>query len=270
MVKTLYKLSNLSNLVRNLSMKFNIGSFTDRMAIDAFVRTEYAYCTMQAAFQAKQLGINRISIIEFGVATGSGILRMEEYAKEIEKITNVKIDVYGFDTAEGMPDSLDYRDLPYIWEKGYFKMDYSKLLSKLTKAKLIIGNVKDTIDSFCEKYQPAPIGFISFDLDYYSSTVSALKIFNSSHSYFLPRTFCFFDDLIGNDLELHSEYSGELLAIKEFNSANSYKKIAQIYGLAHKRMKHSYWNDEVFVMHWFNHPLYSKHIYPDKNWLLDY
>ena len=70
-----------------------------------------------------------------------------------------------------MPVAVDYRDCPYIWKPEYFTMDEDALRSKLTTAHLVIGDVAETIPATVE--QMAPIGFVSFDLDYYSSTVAA-------------------------------------------------------------------------------------------------
>jgi hypothetical protein len=231
-------------------------------------RTEFAYGLYYAAMQAKMLGVKSISTLEFGVAGGASLLLMEEYAQEIEKITGVKIEVYGFDTGEGMPEASDHRDLPYIWEKGFFKMEFGELESKLKRAKLVIGNVRDTVGGFVEQYNPAVIGFVSIDVDYYSSAVDCLKLFENDRERFLPRTFCYLDDTIGDDWELHCEYVGELLAIREFNDSHERKKIAKINGLSHKRIVHSGWNEQMFVAHLFDHPDYNTYCNPKKNWQL--
>jgi hypothetical protein len=268
MIRSILKLADFTKSVRYLAKRFELGSFIDRMNIDAMERTEYAYSLYYSAQQAKILGYDRISAIEFGVAGGSGLLLLEKYALEIEKTLDIKIEVYGFDTAEGMPSAIDYRDLPYIWEKGFFKMDFSKLSAKLKKAKLIIGNVDETIDNFLINYQPAPIAFISFDLDYYSSTLAAFRILKNDEKYFLPRVYCFFDDCVGDDWELHSEFSGELLAINEFNANNDDRKLGKIYGLRHKRAIYAPWNDELFILHLFKHPKYNILCSPKGNWQL--
>ncbi|MGI6775831.1 MAG: hypothetical protein ACOX5S_00810 [Patescibacteria group bacterium] len=235
--------------------------FTLRLKFDAVSRPHYAYCLFQAAKEAKALGINRISAIEFGVAGGQGIMAMEKLSSEIEKITKVKIDIYGFDLERGLPKPKDFRDLPYVWKSGFYKMNYKKLSECLTKAKLILGDVKETTPKFIKK-NIAPIGFIAFDLDYYSSTREAFKIFDANREKLLPRVFCYFDDTIGPDEELHSSYTGELLAIKEFNRKNKSKKICKINGLIYKRKVPKGWNEQVYILHLFNHPLYTEYIYP--------
>ena len=255
-----------ARLARRILLKFNLGSFETRLKYDAFLYPNYAYGTYQAALQAKQLGLKSISVIEFGVAGGRGLLNLENISMEVGNLTGINIDVYGFDTSMGMPESSDYRDLPYIWQKGFFKMDFEILKKKLKKSKLIIGDVKDTINNFTKEYNPSPVGFISFDMDYYSSTMNSFLLFENEYKYFLPRVFCHFDDCIGDDWEIHSEFSGELLAINEFNFNNKSKKISLINGLKHKRFNPMPWNDEHYVLHLFEHPLYNQHILKTKNW----
>lgn len=70
----------------------------------------------------------------------------------------------------------------------------------------MIGNVSDTVKTFVEEFDPAPIGFIAFDLDYYSSTKAALQLLEQPHERFLPRVFCYFNDIVGPPFELHCEF----------------------------------------------------------------
>ena len=58
-------------------------------------------------------------------------------------------------------------------------MDIEKLEQKHKRAKLVIGNVKDTSATFFREYDPAPIGCIFHDLDFYSSTAEALTLFDA-------------------------------------------------------------------------------------------
>ena len=97
-----------------------------------------------------------------------------------------------------MPAPVDYRDLPYLFQSGYYAMDIPKLRSRLKTARLLLGDVAETLQDFTEREKPPPIGFIAFDLDYYSSTVTALKIFEANHRYLLPRVACYFDDMVGD------------------------------------------------------------------------
>jgi hypothetical protein len=235
------------------------------MLIDGVERPYYAYGVYQAALEAKALGIKRISAYEFGVAGGHGLVILERLAEQVTRLTGVKIDIYGFDLKTGLPQAADYRNLPYIWRKGFFKMNVHDLQKKLKQStKLILGDVRHTVPKF-SRTDIAPIGFIAFDLDYYSSTRDAFKLFNINDSKMLPRIFCYFDDIVGTDEELMSEYAGELLAIEEFNRTHKIKKIAKIHGLFHKRVIPSTWSDMMYVMHNFKHKLYNVYIYPDED-----
>ena len=248
-----------------LCKKIPVIPFKLKLDLDIFNRPHYAYCTYHAAQQAKQLGLNRISVIEFGVAGGSGLVDLEGVSGLISRETGVAIEVYGFDLGTGLPSPLDYRDLPYVFQKGFYRMDTDSLKKRLRKARLIIGDVKNTVLNFFERYHPAPIGFVVIDLDYYSSTINALGLFNTDDQNLLPRVLCYFDDLIGNDYELHSEFTGELLAIREFNDKSEHRKLGKLNGLSHKRIINQKWCDQVYVLHSFKHPLYSQYIYRDKD-----
>ena len=79
------------------------------------VRAGHAWGILNAAYLAKALGHRQISLIEFGVAGGNGLLSMELAAKRIEKILGVGIEIYGFDSGRGLPKPQDYRDLPNLW-----------------------------------------------------------------------------------------------------------------------------------------------------------
>ena len=118
--------------------KKKIGSFKFRMNINALERMHYAYICYNAAKLAKRLNLNKISVIEYGVAGGRGLLILEDYASEIKKILGVQIDIFGFDTGSGLPKPKDYRDLPYHWKEGFFSMEQNNLQSKLKNAKLQI------------------------------------------------------------------------------------------------------------------------------------
>src|SRR3546814_10689466 len=92
----------------------------------------------------------------------------------------------------------DYRDLPYIWQESQFRMDRAKLEARLSRAKLVIGDVAQTCSRFFEEHRPAPLGAILFDLDYYSSTRYAFAILDGPPETRLPRIFCYFDDLLSS------------------------------------------------------------------------
>jgi hypothetical protein len=238
-----------------------------RISRGAFSRPHYAYGIWRAACEAKQLGISGITAVEFGVAGGNGLIGMEEAAEAVSTELGIAIEILGFDTGSGMPEAADYRDMPHIWRPGFFAMDVAALKSRLTKAQLVLGNVSQTVTNHVFDVA-APVGFVSFDLDYYSSTKEAFKIFRNPAETRLPRVFCYMDDTIGDHWETHSPFAGELLAIQEFNSESEARKIAHVNGLKHKLLGQQCWHDAIYVHHDFAHPLYCRYVYPSSNWQL--
>ncbi len=157
---------------------------------------QYLWGTLCAAQLASALGYERITVIEFGVAGGNGLLELERVANWVQRRSGVGIDAVGFDTGTGLPQPHDYRDLPNLWRGGDFRMDADRLRTRLTSARLVLGPVSETALAFLES-EPAPIGFVSFDLDLYSSTLDAFAIFEAGAAVTLPRVVCYFDDIIG-------------------------------------------------------------------------
>jgi len=256
-------LFNPALAVSNILRRVPIGTFEFRIALDGVKRPNYGYALLYAAKQARNLGIKKISAIEFGVAAGTGLIELEKMAEKVTKITKVSIDIFGFDMGTGLPAPSDYRDLPYIFKGGFYKMDMQHLQARLKKTtRLILGDVADTIPDFI-KISIAPVGFAAFDLDFYSSTVHAMKILSAGHYKLLPRVYCYFDDTIGAREELYNEYTGELLAIREFNQQHDDRKIALIHGLIHHRIIKSSWCNAMYALHIFDHPLYNHYI-PDQ------
>jgi len=217
----------------------------------------YVWGILQAAALAKVLGFGRISVVEFGVAGGFGLLSAEVTAHSVERLADIEIDIYGFDTGVGLPKPVDIRDQPNMWFEGQLPMDKPKLECALTKAKLVIGPVSETLPSFIG-LNPAPIGFVSIDVDLYSSTVDALSVFRADHDRLLPRVITYFDDIDGHT---YNEFCGERLAINEFNSSSSARKICPIHGLRYFLPRNQFqelWVDGMYWAHLFEHPLYSR------------
>ena len=139
-------------------------------------------------------------------------------------------------------------------------MDVEALRKRLLPmTQLFIGDLAETIPQFLAS-APAKIGFIAFDLDYYSSTVQAFTIFNTDS--LLPRVYCYFDDIIWPETACYNEYVGELCAIREFNSAHQDQKLCPIHLLRHTQVHPAAWNDQMYVLHRFSDPLYSVNITP--------
>jgi hypothetical protein len=235
-----------------------LGTFKQRLKYDAILYPAYAYGMYCAALQAKSLGLNKISAIEFGVGTGNGLIAMEKHAIEIYNLTGVEFEIYGFDSGKGLPKPTDYRDQGYFWNESDFVMDQKKLENNLSFSNLVIGDIKSTIDTFINDRLTFPIGFISFDLDYYSSTIASFEIFKINDDLLLPRIECYMDDVSSTDLLVASRGTGVLRAIGDFNnSTREEKKIFRKKNVSHSRRIPSSWNKKVYVFHSFDHSKYN-------------
>jgi hypothetical protein len=248
--------------VRRLWAKIPIGSVALRTEYDVWDRPHYAYGVYTAAQLARSLGLPSLSVIEFGVAGGDGLLALEHIADRVGQNLGIRIAVFGFDTGEGMPPPVDYRDLPHVWQAGFYSMDQRKLRSRLTSAELVLGDVAATVPELVSRPGLPPVGFVAFDLDYYSSTKCAFKIFDGPPSSHLPRTYCYFDDIVWPEHACYNEYTGELCAIREFNAENDRRKIGKLSNLAWMRRHPALWNEQIYVSHDFDHPLYCRLVTP--------
>jgi hypothetical protein len=242
--------------IHSLWQRFPLGSVRTRVRYDLWDRPHYAFGVYSAAELARRLKFTGISVIEFGVAGGRGLIALEQIAQCVGEYLGMEIAVFGFDTGKGMPAPVDYRDLPHIWDQGFYQIRVAELQTKLANAKLILGDVQKTIPSFMA---PHPLGFIAFDLDYYSATKAAFRIFEGDH---LPRVYCYFDDTIWPETACHNEYIGELCAIREFNAEHAYTKICQMRGLRYMRPRDAFWHEQMYVFHDFTHSLYSARVTP--------
>lgn len=247
--------------LRWLDRRIGFLDYERKLNYGALDRPHFGHCLLRSARLAKRLGHARISAIEFGVAGGNGLLSLERHAEHVQRETGVEVAIYGFDTGTGMPAPVDHRDLPYLWQEGYFAMQPDKLRQRLSTAKLVLGPVAETLVGFFRDEAPPPVGFVSFDLDYYSSTVPALRIFEAEHRFMLPRVACYIDDMVGDLEYAYNHYTGELLAIDEFNAAHDDVKIAPVRGLRHfgGRLPRV-WHEQIFVAHLFSHPDYNRPI----------
>jgi hypothetical protein len=243
-------------LARRLIKRFSLFSYENRLAIDAIDRAHYGFCIFQAAKLASLLKYPKISVVEFGCGGGNGLLDAEMHIREVMKTFPVSIELYGFDVGSGLPPPRDYRDMPHYFRAGLYKMDRGSLEQKLERAKLVIGDIKETGATFFQKYEPAPIGCVFHDLDFYSSTRDSLALFDGEATRFLPRVFMYFDDIIGDEIWLCNEYTGERLAIGEYNQQHATKKICRDYSISH-RYRTVWWADLIYIHHDFAHPRYD-------------
>jgi len=239
---------------------FIFGSFVKKIDYDLVPRQPYAFGLNEAFKIAKLEEKKKILILEFGVASGAGLYNLSYISKKLSKIYKIDYEIIGFDTGKGMPPPIDYRDHPEKYRTADFpslKLNYKKLPQK---TKVYLGNIVKTLKCLKNDLKKnVSINFISIDVDYYSSTLAALKVLNFNKNAYCSKTVMYFDDTSDVD---HNEYCGELLAINEFNKKNKYRKIFKINMLRNCRIfKNASWLDQMFFMHSFDSD-YRK----PKNW----
>ena len=138
-------------------------------------------------------------------------------------------------------------------------MDVPLIKTRLKKATLVLGDIKDTSKDFFDKYNPAPIAAIVYDFDFYSSTVASFNMLEADERYYLPRLFCCFDDTVGSEIELYNDYTGVRLAINEFNQDNSDIKFGLPYYLLAREVVES-WYHKIWICHFLKHSKYNEFI----------
>lgn len=219
-------------------------------------RPAYGFSVAYAAVNAAKQGVERISLLEFGVAGGNGLLALETAAEHAESLTGVGIDVYGFDSGGGLPPPTDPRDVPFVLSEGDYRMDQDALRSRLRRAELVLGLVGETVPAFLER-GPAPIAFVSNDLDYYTSTMESFAVLEADSDLLMPRVFTYFDDVC---LYPWTDFNGERAAIAEFNDTHAQRKISPLYGLRYwlpSPDSDRLWPEKIFLTELFDHPRYS-------------
>jgi len=215
---------------------------------DAVDRPQYLAGLLAAADEARRDNLTAISAFEFGVAGGNGLLAMERLSEAVQKETGVRIVVYGFDAGTGLPELIgDHRDFPDRWREGDYPMDEEALRKRLSPTtQLIIGDVRYTVPREMPKIRE-PIGFVSVDVDIYSSTRDLLKMFTLPHRRMLKRVYMYFDDI---DLPFTHKYAGEQLAIDEFNATSKHVKIDTWRALAKGRpFPENAWVRRMYIAH---------------------
>lgn len=228
------------------------GSFRSKVAFDLIQRRPHAFGLLRAADYAGERGLDGLTVIEFGVANGEGLLNMCELGKRITDITGVNFDIVGFDTGQGLPSPKDFRDHPEYYSQGDFPLqDKEVLLRKLpNNARVVYGNIRDTVSGFLTEVR-RPIGFISVDVNYYSSAMDALTIFDGPADLYLPMVIVNFDDI---RREGHNRYCGEYLAIEEFNAGHDFRKITKFNFLKQRRIfRNADWIEQMYHCQIFDH-----------------
>ncbi|MGB3592513.1 MAG: hypothetical protein WBA16_12575 [Nonlabens sp.] len=231
------------------------GTFRNKVAYDLVLRPQHAYSILKAADYALEYGIKKLTLIEFGVASGSGLINLAKIAKKVTTITGVEFKIIGLDSGTGMPAPKSYKDHPEYYLEGDFSMNEELLKKNLPEnVHLIIGDVSESLASLeASAFIDAPIAFACLDLDYYSSTVDALELFKLPATNFLPLTFLYVDDIT---LPFHNSKCGELLAIKEFNQEQDLRQIERHDFLVNERLfPTAPWVKQIFHLHVLDHPI---------------
>src|SRR5262245_56042272 len=96
------------------------GSFRLKIEYDLLVRQYNAFAILKAADKAREANLRGVTIVEFGVASGAGLMNMCFIASKVSSVTGVDVKVLGFDTGKGMPPPRDYRDHPDLYQEGDF------------------------------------------------------------------------------------------------------------------------------------------------------
>jgi hypothetical protein len=241
----------LYNLVSIFVVLF--GSIVDKIKYDTVPRQPYAFGLGEAfriaASNQRQLGIERLVIVEFGVASGAGLLNLCRISEKLSLYYGLPVKLIGFDSGEGMPSPIDFRDHPEKYLDGDFPPHDRALLdsSLPSNAEVIYGPISNSLGQLDEMLSVGDfISFVSIDVDYWSSTIDCLKILDNERRSFLPLMPMYFDDVNNVD---HHPYAGELLAITEYNEHSASKKVVKMNQLRNWRVfKNALYLDQ---MYWF-------------------
>lgn len=129
------------------------GDFRTREQYGLISRPSYLYGMLRAADSAKYFGKTCVTAVEFGVASGAGLLNMVDLAQVVSQETGVRFRIVGFDTGEGLPTVEGYKNHPEVWNPGDFAPESRpELIKKLSgRAEIIWGDIANTIQAFTAK-----------------------------------------------------------------------------------------------------------------------
>jgi hypothetical protein len=237
----------------------HFGDFREKEFCGQIERPNYTYGMLRAADTALFFGHKSVTVCEFGVASGWGLLNMIKVSELIHSETGIKFRIVGFDTGAGLPAVHGYKDHPELWSGGDFAMgDTDALKAKISgKAELILGNINDTINGFVSTLSAgSPLGFVSVDVDIYSGTVAALKVLSGDVNCYLPAISFYLDDVSSY---FSNEACGELAAVLEHNESHPIQCIhadRSLPGLRPQRTEG--WYRHMYVCHMLEHSARNK------------
>ena len=142
-----------------------------------------------------------------------------------------------------------------MWKRGLLSDGQGEAFATVEASAPETRLIENTLKHFLES-EFAPVAFISFDVDLYTSTRQALAVFEGTPNKVIPRVSCYFDDIMGFGC---NEYTGERLAIEEFNRDHIHHKVTQNHGLqwfVPWRNQRDRWVQQMFIAHMFDHPRY--------------
>ena len=230
------------------------GTLRAKERYDVLRRQPYAYGLFRATEVAKFFGKSQVTVCEFGIAAGDGLLNMAALCNLISEETKIGFRIVGFDTGEGLPEIEGYKDHPEIWSAGDFTMpSRDELVKKMDgRAEIIFGDIKDTVKPFLNDLnQNAPLGFIAVDVDTYSGAKSVLRCLTGPPELYNPAVSIYCDDI---SFFFANDWCGELAAVREFNAENAMRKIDRDRSLPGTRPVRSRgWHQHMFICHILDH-----------------
>src|SRR5262245_40800280 len=69
------------------------GSFRAKVEFDLIIRQQFAWSILRVADQARAQGVSKVSLAEFGVANGAGLMNMCRIAVSVSKATGVGFEI---------------------------------------------------------------------------------------------------------------------------------------------------------------------------------
>lgn len=231
-----------------------LGSWEQSALFDALPYSQYATGLTAACRYADAFGEKEITAVEFGVAGGNGLVALSDHAQQIQRHMGIKVNVVGFDTGEGLPPVEDWRDAPWLYSQGDYPSDTSATKRRLEgRATLVIGEIRNTFSGWLHNDARAPVGFISIDVDYYSSTVAILDVLASCKSEaLLPIASVYLDDILCFGVP---RCAGELAAVEEFNRNNPTRQFDRADWVGEFRpYREALWLKRLFDLYCFDHP----------------
>ncbi len=222
--------------------------------IQAIEHPPYAYCLRKAAILANQLGLPRISALEFGAGDGTGLAFMKSFAVDMKTLFGVEIDCYSFSEGAGRAAPESIKDLPYRYKAT------AESAAPVPHTHVIQGSFA-AARAFLENSNPATIGVIFVNDETHAATLRAFEIFEGAGDRpdnFLPRIFVYLPYVTGTSTEMYGTFNGQLAAVEEFNGRNKDVKIAANRNLL--PLTHVNYRFHVFFAHLFKHPRYGTYV----------